>query len=194
MVTHSKRALLVNSFGTLGYFSCLLLWLWVAMQYLPLVTDNEQLMDFLVPPNNGPVITPQPAEPSTALTIAAFTITGIVMAVTLVFLLRLPVTIAKSGRTVTTKAAASLEPIITRGKPLPKQKRRLLTAKLVMLIKFLIILVPVLAGLSTIVIKLSLTYDIVLLVTAILSGASAFWFIAQYISAHILGVKPEQLV
>jgi hypothetical protein len=195
MAAYSRRALLANSFGTFGYFSCLLLWVWVAVLYLPAALGNEQVKEFLLPAEGHPVSAPESLAPSPGVIIFAIIITVVIMAVTLFVLLRAPVTIARTGKAVTTRAAGSIEPLVVHGRTLPLAEKRRLAASLIKFVKLLLVLIPVAAGLLTaLLLPPTLPYEMVMLVTGVLGLASVLWFSAQYILADILGVKPEKLV
>lgn len=194
MQTRLKSTLLANTFGTLGYFSCLLLWVWVAILYLPLLFDNKQVKDFLIPTPVKAVPTPPLASPSPITLIFAIAVTIVVMAVTVIVLLRVPVTIARTGKTVTTKAASSIEPLVAHGRPLPPKEKRRLTVSLIKLVKLLLVIIPVIAGLLSAFVSLALPFEIVTLVSCLLACLSIFLFSAQYICASALHVAYDRLV
>lgn len=194
MTAYPRRALLANIFGTFGYFSSLLLWVWVTIHYLPTVLDNDQVREILLPSEGQSLASPQFASPSLTTIVFAIIVTVVVLVVTMLVLLFIPVTIAKTGKAVTTKAANSIEPLIVHGRTLPPAQKRRLTISLIKLVKLLLVLVPVVAGLLSTFIPLVLPFEIVMFVTSILAGVSVFWFSVQYICADMLAVKPEKLV
>lgn len=132
--------------------------------------------------------------PSPAFIFVGFAIALVIMAITVIVLLRAPITIAKAGKAVTTKAADSLEPLVMRGKKLPAKERRRLTADLIKVIKLLIVLAPVAAAFLTIFIPPSLPYAIIVFISGSVAAVAVFWFGVQYVCAGLLGVKPEELV
>ena len=195
MAHYSKRALLANIFGTFGYVSCLMLWMWTAVLYLPALLNNEQIRDMLLPSGETAVTVPPPPEALSPIMIAfALGITAIVIAVTVFVLLRAPVTIARTGNTVTKKAAGSLEPLIVRGRVLPPREKRKLTVTLIKLVKLLLVLLPVAAGFLSVLLPPALPYEIVMLISCAVAITAVFWFSAQYIAADMLSVKPEKLI
>jgi hypothetical protein len=194
MAAYSKRALLANTFGTLGYVSCMLLWVWVSILYLPLILGNEQVMEILLPSGEKSVVPPEPIAASLGVIIFGLAITVVVMVVTVLVLIRAPLTIARTGKTMTTKAAHSLEPLVVHGRSLPPQDRRRLTVSLIKLVKLLLVLIPVSAGLCTALVRVAVPFEVAMLVCSILALISVFWFSAQYACADILGIKPDKLV
>lgn len=195
MKKYSKRTLLANTFGSLGYIFCLILWGWVGILYVPMLLENEQVVRILLPPPSDNVMAPQPAtEPSATAVIVAVGVTIVVLITTVVVLLRIPVTIAKTGKTVTTKAANSAIPLITRGHPISPAKRRRLTTELVKLAKLLFMLLPVAIGLLGFFIEPPLPLDLSLFVSSILALSAVLCFSAQYISARLLAIDSSSLV
>lgn len=191
----SKRLLLVNTFGTFGYLSSLLLWAWTGIIYLPVFLANETIERVLIPHPPEEVIAQAPTgETSPAMIIVAVVITVIIMVVTAVILLRAPITIAKTGQAVTTKAASSVVPIITHGKPLPPAKKKRLTAELIKGMKLLLIITPMVLGCFGLFVELPLPFDLVLFLSCLLAATAIMWFSLQYIAARYLDVKIDRLV
>lgn len=195
MNMHPRRTLLANTFGTFGYIFCILLWGWTGVVYLPTLLENDTVTRLLLPPESNDVITPPVStESSPVIAVVAIGVTIAVVILTIVVLLRAPITIAKTGKTVTMRAADSALPLITHGKPLPLAKKKRLTVQLVKLVKLLIVLLPLFALLPGLIIELSLPFDIVILTSSVLALIAIFWFSLQYIIARLLAVEPSQLV
>jgi hypothetical protein len=195
MNRRSRKTLLANTFGTFGYISCLLLWGWTGIVYMPLLLENDTITRILLPPENSQVVAPPASTESSP--VIAFIATGVTLAVivlTIIVLLRAPMTIANTGKTVTTKAAGSALPLITHGKPLAPAKKKRLTVQLVKLVKLCIVLLPVFALLPGLLVELSLPFDVVILVSSVLALIAIFWFSVQYITAQLLAADPGLLV
>lgn len=192
----SKKSLLVNSFGGLGYITCLMLWGWTGIIYVPMILENEQLERLLLPNKNEEIITPvaSSVDMSPIAVFFALMVAALVLVATVVMLLRAPVAIARTGKTVTTKAAGSALPLITRGKTLPAAKKKRLTASLVKLAKLLLILLPITVLSIGMFVELPLSLEIIALISGVLALMATAWFSAQYIFAHWFGIKPEQLI
>ncbi len=195
MNKQSSKALLANIFGTFGYLACLMLWGWTGIVYAPIVLENDHVVRILLPPPSEEVVAPPvQTESSPVVAFIALGVTIAVIILTIIVLLRAPVTIAKTGRTITTKAADSALPLITHGKPLPLAKKKRLTVQLVKLMKLFIILLPILGLVPGMFIELSLPFEIVTLVSSLLALLAVFWFSLQYTAAKLLRVEPSQLV
>lgn len=195
MKTGSKKLLLANSFGTLGYLSSILSWSWVTMLYLPAFLENEQVEKFLIPTPPQEILQQTSTyEPSTATIIFSIIVTIVVIVSTIIILIKLPSTVAKAGRTVTTKVADSAVPLVTRKHELPPAKKKRLTAQLIKVIKLFIVILPVLATACSIFIQLPMPFEVVMFVSGILSGLALVWFILQYIAARLFKVDAKSLV
>lgn len=194
MAIYSKRALLANTFGTFGYISCLFQWLFVALLYLPLILDNEQIKQFLLPEKTQPV-EPMVATGSVSplLVSVAVIFTVFMMVLTVVMLIRAPFSVAKTGKAITTKAAGTLVPLVVH-RPLSAKKRRVLTSHLVKAIKLSLVLMPFLLCFASILVTTALPPDVIVFVSALLAIGSLVWFLIQYLSARLLGVMFDKLV
>lgn len=189
-----RKTLLVNTFGMFGYLFCLLSWAWTGILYIPILLANKQIEEFLLPSSSESPVAPQASVPMSPVTLFfTFMITVAVIIVTIVILLRAPVTIARTGKTVTTKAAGSMVPLVAHGKPLPAATRRRLTAQLIKLVKLLLVILPVMIASFGAFIELPLSFEIVIFVSATLALIAIAWFSAQYIFARLFGVKPTYL-
>lgn len=195
MATISKRALLANTFGTLGYLSCLLQWLFVSLLYLPLLLDNKQLKSFLLPePVQQPTRVITTSEPSVFLIIVAIVFTVLMLLFTIYLVLRAPFAIARTGKNITKKTAEAIVPLVVHHRPLSPTKKRLLTVRLIKIIKLVLVVVPLLISLSALFVSLTLSQDITLFVGASLAIGSVIWFSLQYLSAWALKVRLEKLI
>jgi len=194
MATHSKRALLANIFGTLGYLSCLFQWLFVALLYLPLLLDNEQIKGFLLPEptkDSAPIVAA--GAPSPLLIGFAIIFTVFMLGLTIFLLLRAPITIARTGKTATTKTAGAIVPLVVHH-PLSPAKKRRLTTQLVKAVKLALILLPFALAFISLVVSTTLPFDIIMFGSAVLTIGSLLWFSAQYICARLLKVPIDKLV
>ncbi len=191
----SKRTLIVNTFGTLGYFSCIFSWGWAALLYLPMALENKYVEDFLLPtPAEEVVRQPVVSESSPFMVVFALIVTATVIIATVIVLVKIPIAVAKTAKTVTTKAADYAVPIVTRSQPLPPARKKLLTANLIKLMKLLLVIVPVGATLLGGFFELPLSYEVVVFVSSLLSLFSLLWFSLQYIAARLLRVEADALV
>lgn len=195
MNIYPRKTLLVNTFGMFGYVSCLMAWAWIGIVYLPLLLANDEVKKLLIPtPSETPVVM-APSVPMSPLTlIFAGFVTALVIVLTIIAFLRAPVAIAKTGKTVTTKAADSVVPLITHGKVLPTAEKRQLTWRLIKLVKLTVVILPVIAACVSLFIEAPLPVEVILLVSSILSLIAIFWFGLQYLSARAFGIDSQYLV
>ena len=191
----SGKIILVNAFGTLGYFSCIFSWGWAALLYLSMLLGNKYLEDFLLPtPPEEVVQQPVVTESSPFMMLFALVVTVIVVIATVIILVKIPMAVARTGKTVTTKAAESAIPLVTKHQPLPPAKKKRLTVNLIKIMKLFLVLIPIGVILLGTFIELPLPYEIVVLISGILSFFSLFWFSLQYIFARLLKVDAGRLV
>jgi hypothetical protein len=136
-------ATVANVFGTLGYLSVLLQWTWVLLLLCyPLLTAEHS---FLLPnaptepfhPTNDAVT----SSPITA--IVAIAVTAFVLVMTVIVIARLPKQIGKRGAKLTHQTADTIIPIVTKHKPLPQKKRRVLSYRIILVAKIVFIILPV---------------------------------------------------
>lgn len=196
MKRKSNRAIFANIFGTIGYVFCLFSWAWVGLLYVPLLLKNKQVESFLLPPPSEPVVSYAPTVPSSPLTIMiAVGVTIAILIVTIIVFLRAPITVAKTGKAVTTKAASTALPLITKGHPVSDSKKRVVTARLVKAMKLLLVAVPaLLLALLNFFVTPPLAYDIVMLVSSNLALCAVVGFGLQYIAARLFNISAELLV
>lgn len=132
-----------NVFGTLGYLSVLLQWTWTLLLlcYPLLMADHS----FLLPdapaepfhPTNDAVT----SSPITA--VVAIAVTAFVLVTTVIVIARLPKQIGKRGAKLTHQTADTIIPIVTKHKPLPQKKRRVLSYRIILVAKIVFIALPV---------------------------------------------------
>lgn len=195
MKKYPKRTLLVNTFGTLGYLFSLVLWVWVGAIYLPVILANESIGKLIIPVQPEQVAPHAPTVGASPITVfLALAVTAVIMVITIIMLLRVPITIAKTGRKVTTKAASSVVPIVTRGKPIKQAEKWRLTVRLIKLSKLLLALLPVVIGFFGFAVELSILTELVVFLSCVLAGIAIICFGAQYLLAELLKVDQKQLV
>ena len=190
-----KRQLIVNVFGTFGYISLILQWLWVSVLFLPQLFENNTIKDFFMPPGDVSAIphfefhTP----PFLAIVLAVI-ITAAVLVVTVIVLVRLPTAISRGGKKATHKSAEKIIPIITHNHKVSLQKKQQLTIQTMRILKFVFTLLPFLLLLLVTFIPAELPDEIVMFVGAFLALGTLLWFSLEYGLARILKVKPMKLV
>ena len=190
-----KRQLVVNTFGTFGYISLILQWLWVSVLFLPQLFENERVKDFFMPPTN---ITQAPSielhAPPLLATVLAIAITVAILIITIVILARLPIAVSKTGKKTVLSTAEKIIPVITHHQKLPAKKKRQLTVQIIRIVKFVFTLLPFLLLVLVVFVPTSLPDEIVMFVGGFLALTTLVWFSLQYGLARILNVEPMKLV
>ena len=178
----------VNFFGTLGYMSVILQWLWVVVLYGPALMDTP-LKQLFFPPEGEPIITPPVHEAATQspLTIAlAVGITIIVLAITIYVIIKAPSAVGKTGKKVTHSAAKAVIPVITKHKPIKKEFRRKLTIRITALSKMFLVIIPLVGILPVqFLSELPVSFDIILIITVVNALLSLLFFGLQYAMARV---------
>lgn len=195
MSVQSKRQILVNIFGTFGYISLVLQWLWVSVLFLPQLLENEPVRDFFMPPTD--VTSAPPFEfhtPPLLATTLAIAITVVVLTVAVVVLLRLPTTISKTGKKATLKTAEKIVPVLAHHKKLSPKKKRQLTVQAIRILKFTLTVLPFLLLLLVAFIPTSLSDAVVIFVGAFLALGTLAWFSLEYALARIFKIDPLKLL
>lgn len=192
----SRKTLIVNIFGALGYLSVTLQWLWVTALLLPTLLDNKTVQYFLLPhPNTEPQSSLVGPITSSSLitTVIAVGVTVLMIIITIILLVRLPAAIAKTSKTATTKTAEAALPVFTHHKQLSPVAKRKLTIRLIKVIKFIVILAPLCALIACFFAPIQLSIEIAILVECCLAISSLIWFSLEYLVAYRLRVKPIEI-
>jgi hypothetical protein len=104
--------------------------------------------------------------------------------------------IAKTGKKMMNKTTSSVVPIVIKSQHQPntKKSRAKITARLILAIKLLLVVVPLAATtLSVLLEKQSIDYAIALVLGCILASASVLFFGIQYALAGLLRIKLSDL-
>lgn len=196
METQSRKLAFTNAFGVLGYLFGFGLWAWAAIIYLAPVITSDYFENMVIsdPSPEQTITTPASGEMPFAVVILALLVTAAVLAMTVVAIVRAPSRLAKTGKDITTKAAASTIPLVQRGRKLPEKEKSVLTAKLVKVFKLLIVTLPVLASFIGLAVDLALPFELVIFINCSLAIMSILWFGLQYILAQALGIDAKELI
>lgn len=197
MSTAHKRkrqtsATAANVFGTLGYFSVLLQWTWTLLLLCyPLLTADHS---FLLP--NTPAEPFHPANdavtssPITA--VVAIAVTAFVLVTTVIVIARLPKQIGKRGAKLTHQTADTIIPIVTKHKPLPQKKRRMLSYRIILVAKVIFIILPII-GLIWVQPPYPLTSAVVWAIGLYCAGWSGVYFAVQQAIGFFAKIDTRQL-
>lgn len=181
-----------NVFGTLGYLSILLQWTWTLLLLCyPLITADHS---FLLPNTPAepfhPTNTAVASSPITA--VLAIAVTAFILVATVIVIARLPKQIGKRGAQITHQTADSLIPIVTKHRPIPQKKRRMLSYRIILIAKVVAILLPI-AGLVWTASPYPLTDAIVWTIGIYCAGWSATYFMIQQAIGFFAKIDTRQL-
>lgn len=185
---HAQKA--ANFFGVLGYFSLLIEWAWVSciLLYPHLINGDLQWMLPASNPSPAAPMAPTPASPVTML--IGGIITLLCLGIVAYVIYTMPRAVGKSGAKITHKTAATVVPVITRHKKIPKKLMKRLTFNTILCLKLFAIIVPAIVA-TAIPSSPILDSSVVLIVTFFL----AFWafvnFSVQTLIAKIAKLDTE---
>lgn len=142
MTMQSIARFAAGFFKVFSYIFTVLEWLWFTILLIPVLKATGILKLFL--PNGEqqavPVAPHETASPM--LLIFAAAITAVMILISIIALLRLPKTIAKTGDTVSHTVSEVIVPVITHHKKVPQKKYRLLTDRVMFYVRLGLIIVP----------------------------------------------------
>ncbi len=143
MTSLSRRTVVANIFGTLGYLSIIMQWLWlVVIVAHPLLSSD---FSFFLPDKSAqPVAVPVASSPSPIVIGLVLFLTILIFAMTFYVIWKLPKKIGSQGAVATKRAATALIPVITHHKKISKKRRMRLSYQVVLGIKLFLIIVPIL--------------------------------------------------
>jgi hypothetical protein len=187
---------IANFFGAIGYFFGFLQWFWAVLLYFSVIKS----VTLFVSPNADQPVTP-PSVPAFTLPnsvemIIFGTIVVIMIAVTIYALIKVPVNIVKTSNKVVHKTAQTMTPIVIKAqhKKDTKKLRDMLTVRLIVVIKLLLVIIPIgLTVASGWLEKQSVDYSIALVIGCGLACMSTILFVLQYVAAGVLRVKLREL-
>lgn len=188
-----KRLLVVNIFGGFFYLFCLIQWLWTSLPYLP---GFISFATKLQPAAQQPVAISHTASlgpPSLFITILAIVIVIAILAATAYALVKLPIAITKTGEKITKQTSSYLVPVVSHHAKLTPKKHRALATRLVIDIKLVICTLPVAITALGAATSFSISYDITMLVAALMALTSLSLLIAQVGCAKALHVPFDKM-
>lgn len=187
---HALKA--TNILGTLGYLSVLFQWTWtlLILSYPLLIADHS----FLLPsqPVQPAGLSPGGIAQSPIMIIIAIAATVFILVLTAVILVRLPRKIGLHGARLTHRTAGIVIPLVTKHKPLPKNKRRRLSYQVVLVTKVLLIILPVL-GLTYTPAATPLASPIIWALGIFCASFSIFYFSLQQFIGLLYKISLDKL-
>lgn len=144
MQQRSKRVILVNTFGSLGYLSVLFQWSWSALVLsYPLIVARPEFLFPKDQPLAATITTDTSLSP--LMIVIALAVTAAVLAIATIVLIRLPKTIGQQAAKLTHSTAQSVVPIIAHRKKISKKKMARLSYRVILIIKLFLVILPLLA-------------------------------------------------
>jgi hypothetical protein len=191
----SVKKNIANFFGSFGYLLCFLQWFWAIMLYFSVV----QSVTLLVSSNaSKPIEQPHGsfALPGSLEIIILAIITTIMVILTIYALIKMPMGIVKTSNKIVHNTAETMAPIVIKAqhKKDTKKIHAKITARLTLVIKSLLVIVPILlTAASGLLEKQSLDYSISLIIGCSLACLVIIFFTIQYTLASLLHVKMSDL-
>jgi hypothetical protein len=186
-----------NTAGVLGYFSLLMQLLWLTVIFLPALLQNQQFRSFFVPeatPEQPAPAVVAPLANSPLLMTGVGIVTVVMIVLTIYLLVKIPATVAKSGKKVTSEVTEAVIPIITHHKKVSPAKKRALTFKLSFIFKFSVVLLSYLLIFIPAPGIHALDSGIVWAIGTIFAASGAVWFGLQYGAAKVFHIPTQQLL
>lgn len=186
-----------NIFGVFGYLSCSLQWFWSIILYFGIIISvlelsaDKKVEKIIINPT-----TISDANTSYIMIIFGIIIAILMLIVAIYVLIKIPKTIAKTEKKIVHETAAKVAPFIIKyQKKKDNQKNRLkLTAKLILIIKTQLVVLPIfIALLSKILEKPMLDFQLAVYISLILAGFSVFFFFIQYSIARLFKIDNKFL-
>ena len=187
---------IVNMFGSLGYVFCFMQWLWAVLLYFSVI---QPVISSVVPEaNEKSYNVPQfsVALPSSMEMLFIAVVVVAMIALTVYVLIKLPAGIAKTSGEVAHKATATAVPVAMRvyHKKDTKKNRLMLTPRVLVIVKLLLIVIPAVASTASILLEtMPIDYMIVVAVGGMLAGITVVFFAVQYALSLALHIKLSQL-
>lgn len=189
MQHHSKRLILVNTFGALFYGVIIIQWLWSLIAYLPYIITFLDQMQAPIEKTTTPVVaTTTSGPPSLILLIIGGVVTLGVIGITIWILIKLPASIGKAGHKATRQASEYIVPVITRHAPLSASKKQRLTARVIIDLKLAVAIAPTIVAACSYFIATTVPHEVTMLIAAVLGIASLVLLSTQTFVARWLKV------
>lgn len=192
MTSSQWRKATINTLGTLGYISGILQWTWtlIILGY-PLLTADHVIF-FPKPTHVVPITSGESVAFSPVLLVAAIASTLLVLAFTVVTLIKLPKSIGISGAKTTHTVAKAIIPAVTHHKKLPKKQYVALSYRIIITLKYLLTILPlVLLVFAPTIAELS--QKIILTVGAGAAIFTLFYFTAQALLVEMLRIDKKSV-
>ena len=192
-----KRRIIVNISGALGYIATVFCWLWSTIIVLTSTNIMESLTTKRQPESYPEFMLPEFSFPEPVVYITVLIITIFMIGLSIYAVYKAPTEAVKQTSRATKKTASSLATLIHRAEEQPKEKQKILSAKLAFYIKLTLVFVPVLAvaiTTSTNASNIQLPAGIAIMISASGGLFAIVFFGLQYSLAKLLKVPPNKLI
>ena len=193
----SRKLAFVNIFGTLGYFSLIIQWLWTGLILIyPVILSGNA--DYWLcslqpkPSEKVPVAAADFGAATPFFNVLALVITALILVTAVVILFRLPKKIGKTGARLTQSAANVVIPAIAHTDNVPKSTRKRLSFQLVVAIKCLLT-ITALALLLFAQPVANLSFSIIWAIGSFCFICTMIYWLIQYVSARVGRVPREKI-
>lgn len=193
---HAFKKGIMNFFGSLGYFSCAIQWVWVMALYYGLFSDY--LIGISTVPDDQiiqPVIVTLPQNTATIILTTVLAIVAI--AVSVFIIIKIPSTIAKTSHKIIETTAKNTAPLVLKiqHKKINKKNKLKLTPKIMLLVKSLIVIMPIILTLtSRFIEKQFISYDIAIIASLFLASISVVFIAIQYTLLKIFNISKSEIL
>lgn len=188
---------IANFFDAAGYFSCTFQWLWVFLLYFTLI---ESFARFFIQDNPTKTVEPATANGvvnNGSLSVIIVVVITIIMGIITVYiLLKMPSIIAKTGKTIVHQTADNIAPVVlqAQNKQDTKKNRTRLSARLVVVIKLLLVILPIVLAVFSIYLDQQIVdFYIVIIVSFWLASFSIMFFAVQYLTAKLFKLRENEI-
>lgn len=191
---------LVNFIGGAGYLASALNWLFVVIILLPFLLNSSSYQQF---------VTPEPAAPSPEVTapgaeplpgadalwmFVGFIIALVFIVIACLLLIKIPLSIARTGQKITAKSSGSLAPVLIKHKIVKQTSKSKLSTRLNKLIKLAIALLPVAFGFASQLLNTGIDSQVVIFLTSLIAAVAIVLFSTQYYLARWLKVNANKVL
>lgn len=193
MASQKNRRIVVNTLGTLGYFSVILqvAWTIIILGY-PLITANSNPLFPAPSSRTAPQLPEISGIFSPIITVITIIFVALILLTTIVVIVRLPKTIGQSGARTTHSVAKVILPVVTHQKPLPKKQVVLLSYRLIVMIKYGLILLPLILLLFAPQLS-GLTREAIIITGFFCAGFSFIYFTLQLVFVELLRIDKKNV-
>lgn len=141
------RDFTIRFFRTLAYISLTFQWLWLILIALPPLISSQAFEALIVaPPEAVEPVRGGVTAPSPATWIFVGVVTIIVLAVTVIILIRLPRKVLSLGEHTVNRASTAVVPLILHHQPIAPKTRRIITRRVRLALQLFAVIIPVCAS------------------------------------------------